>query len=277
MFESQSLPAAVKALEDKAKEHKQAQNTEYHVSVARHNISQINDELTELEDQLRDLKYYRTVLEDAFDATVPSSLTNAVKLAKKAANVTQDELLEHVQTQNMSANMDLDESSGGRKRNPKVALTPEVKTQIKQIRSAKKQVKNITERMESKLKSKRDAWTTKISTAEELQKILGTQTADFARILNNMQQLLTRDLMDTSGSARTFVNKWDRATSNWEKHQSLQSFDDFRDQHGLSESTIEEIKTLSRSQTLTLADVSLDSLKEMKEVDELGSAVELSL
>jgi hypothetical protein len=92
-----------------------------------------------------------------------------------------------------------------------------------------------------------------------------------------MHRLLTRDLMDSSGSASKFVSEWENATESWEKHQSLQSFDDFKEKHDLSDSTIEDVKTLSKSQQLTLADVSMESLEEMKRVDELESAVELSL
>jgi hypothetical protein len=83
--------------------------------------------------------------------------------------------------------------------------------------------------------------------------------------------------MDSSGSASKFVSEWENATDSWEKHQSLQSFDDFKEKHDLSDSTIEDVKTLSKSQQLTLADVSMESLEEMKRVDELESAVELSL
>jgi len=73
------------------------------------------------------------------------------------------------------------------------------------------------------------------------------------------------------------VSEWENATDSWEKHQSLQSFDDFKEKHHLSDSTIEDVKTLSKSQQLTLADVSIETLEEMKRVDELESAVELSL
>jgi hypothetical protein len=73
------------------------------------------------------------------------------------------------------------------------------------------------------------------------------------------------------------VSEWANATDNWEEHQSLQSFDEFKQKHDLSDSTIEDVKTLSRSQQLTLADVSIDTLEQMKRVDELESAVKLSL
>lgn len=276
MSSSQSLPAAVEALEDKAKEHKRAQNTQYHVSVAQRNINEVNDELDELAERLRDLEYYKTVLEDAFNGSAPSMTGSAVQVAEKAADVSQEALLENVQSGEMGEEeADLDDSTGGS--NPRSQLTPEVETHIEQIRSAKKQVKNVIETIESQLESKREEWSTKVDAAEELQKILGGQNSDFARTLNHMQTLLTRELMDSSGSASNFVSQWDNATSNWEKHQSLQSFDDFQEKHDLSASTIDDVKTLSKSQKLTLADVSLDSLEEMKDVDELESAVELSL
>jgi hypothetical protein len=274
MSGTQSLPTAVDALEDKARKHKQAQNTQYHVSIARHNISEINSELDDLEEALRDLRYYKTVLEDAFGGSAPTMLGSAVQTAENVADVTQDDLLGNVKSSEMSddeISLDEDETE------PKVELTSEVETHLSQIRSAKEQVENVSETIQSKLKSKRDTWSTRVSAAEELQKILGGQNSDFSRTLNHMYRLLTRDLMDSSGSASKFVSEWKNATDSWEKHQSLQSFDDFKEKHGLSDSTIEDVKTLSKSQQLTLADVSIETLEEMKRVDELESAVELSL
>lgn len=274
MSETQSLPTVVNALEDKARDHKQAQNTEYHVSVAEHNISEINSEIDELKQSLHSLRYYKTVLEEAFDGSVPTILSSAVQTAENAVDVTQDELLENVQSSEMSED---DVSLNENKTELKVELTSEVETHLSQIRSAKQQVESVSDTIQGKLKSKRDTWSTRVSAAEELQKILGSQNSDFSRTLNHMQRLLNRELMDSSGSGSKFVSEWENATNNWEKHQSLQSFDDFKEKHDLSDSTIEDVKTLSKSQQLTLADVSTDSLKEMKRVNELESAVELSL
>jgi hypothetical protein len=274
MSGTQSLPTAVDALEDKAREHKQAQNTEYHVSVARHNIREINSELDDLEESVRDLQYYKTVLVEAFDGSAPTMVNSAVQAAENAVEVTQDELLANIQ----NSAMDEDETVLEEDRTGlEVELTPEVKKQRSQIRSAKQMVENVSESIQTKLETKRETWSTRVSAAEELQTILGSQNSDFARTLNHMHGLLTRDLMDSSENASRFVSEWGNATDNWEEHQSLQSFDDFKEKHDLSDSTIEDVKTLSKSQQLTLADVSMDTLEEMKRVDELESAVELSL
>lgn len=274
MSGTQSLPTAVDALEDKAREHKQAQNTEYHVSVARHNIREINSELDDLEESVRDLRYYKTVFVEAFDGSAPTMVSSAVQAAENAVDVTQDELLANIQNNAMDEGETvLEEDLTGLE----VELTPEVQKQRSQIRSAKQMVENVSETIQAKLESKRETWSTRVSAAEELQKILGSQNSDFARTLNHMHGLLTRDLMDPSGNASRFVSEWGNATDNWEEHQSLQSFDDFKEKHDLSDSTIEDVKTLSKSQQLTLADVSMDTLEEMKRVDELESAVELSL
>jgi len=55
MSSTQSLPTVVEALDDKAKKQKQAENTQFHVSVARHNIRAVNSELDALIASLRDL------------------------------------------------------------------------------------------------------------------------------------------------------------------------------------------------------------------------------
>jgi len=153
MSGTQSLPTAVDALEDKARKHKQAQNTQYHVSIARHNISEVNSELDDLEEALRDLRYYKTVLEDAFGGSAPTMLGSAVQTAENVADVTQDDLLGNVKSSEMSddeISLDEDETE------PKVELTSEVETHLSQIRSAKEQVENVSETIQSKLKSKRD-------------------------------------------------------------------------------------------------------------------------
>lgn len=276
MSSTQSLPTVVRALEDKAKEHKQAENTQFHVSVARHNISEVNGELDELVEGLEDLRYYKTVLEKAFDGSVPTMTSSAVQAAEKAVKTTQDDLLENVQSGEVGddeADLDSNEDQS----DLEVQLTSEVQKQIQQIQSAKRQVDNVRETIEGKLEAEQEEWNEKINAAEELQKILGGQNGDFSRTLNHMYKLLNRKLMKSTGTGSAFASKWETAVSNWEEHQSLQSFEDFQEKHNLSDSTVEDVKTLSKSQQLTLADVSLDSLEEMKRVDELESAVELSL
>jgi hypothetical protein len=274
MSGTQSLLTTVDALEDKAREHKQAQNTQYHVSVAEHNVSEINSELDDLEEALRELQYFKTVLEEAFDGSAPTMLNEAVQAVENAVDVTKDELLVNVQGSDMG---DEELALNEDETELKVELTHEVETQIHQIRSAKNLVESVSETIERKLESKRDTWSTRVGAAEELQKILGSQDSDFSRTLNHMHQLLTRDLMDSNGKASKFVSEWGNATESWEKHQSLQSFDDFKQKHDLSDSTINDVKTLSKSRQLTLADVSVETLEEMKHVNELESAVELSL
>lgn len=273
MSEPQSLPTAVNALENKAREYKQAQNTEYHVSLARHNIREINSELDDLEEALRDLRYYKTVLVEAFDG-VPPTMNSAVHSAENALEVTQEDLLASVQSGDMEdGETDLEEDLTGLE----VELTAEVKKQRNQIQSAKRQVENVNEKVQAKLRSKRDRWLERVNDAEKLQQILGSPNPDFVRTLNHMHQLLTRGVMDSNLSASKFVSEWENAIDNWKKHQSLQSLDDFKEKHNLSDSTIEAVKTLSKSQQLKLADVSIETLQEMKRVDELKSAVELGL
>lgn len=286
MSSSQSLPTAVGALEGKAKEHKQAQNTQHHLSIAEYNIRELNGELDELADRLRDLRYYKTVLEQAFGGSAPTMTIDAIQMAETATAVTQGDLLENVQSDNVGQEEPaLNETGGDSGGRVEVQLTTEVETQISQIKAAKHQVKRATETIQTLIENgdeseswrSSDEWREKVRAAEELQSILGSQSKEFNRALNQIRRLLNRDLMDSSDRATKFVRQWKRATSNWEQHQSLQSFDAFQKEHGLSDSTVEEIRKLSKSEEVTLADVSLDSLEEMKSVDELESAIKLSL
>jgi hypothetical protein len=202
--------------------------------------------------------------------------SSAVQAAEKAVKTAQDDLLENVQSGEVGddeADLDSNEDQS----DLEVQLTSEVQKQIQQIQSAKRQVDNVRETIEGELEAEQEEWNEKINAAEELQKILGGQNGDFSRTLNHMYKLLNRKLMKSTGTGSPFASKWKNAVSNWEEHQSLQSFEDFQEKHNLSDSTVEDVKTLSKSQQLTLADVSLDSLEEMKRVDELESAVELSL
>lgn len=286
MSSSQSLPTVVEALEGKATEHKQSQNTQHHLSIAEYNIRELNNELDELADRLRELRYYKTVLEEAFGGSAPTMAVDARKMAEQAIDVTQNELLENVQSDDVGQeNPVLDETAEDEGGRVEVQLTTEIETQISQIRSAKGQVKRATDRIQTLIKNgdedgnwrSSNEWKEKVRAAEELQSILGNQSKEFNDALNQIRRLLNRELMDSSDRASKFVRQWERATSNWEKHQSLQSFDAFQEEHDLSKSTVEEIQKLSKSEELTLHDVSLDSLEEMKSVTELESTVKLSL
>lgn len=284
MTSSQSLPTAVEALEGKAREHKQAQNTQYHVSVARHNISELNEALDDLADSLRELRYYKTVLEEAFGGTAPTMTVDAIQLAQKTTAVTQDDLLTNVQGEDMDQDeLDLDASDSTSSGQVEVQLTSEVETHIKQIEAAKSQAEGVRKSIKTRIKKGgtdwwgTKEWKEKIRAAEELQSILGSQSTEFNRALNRLRELLNQELEYTGQKATKFVREWEHATSEWEKHQSLQSFGSFQDEHGLSDSTVDEIRKLSKSEQVTLADVSLDSLEEMKSVEELESSVNLSL
>lgn len=284
MPSSQSLPTAVTALEEKAREHKQAQNTQYHVSVAEHNIRELNNELDELVDSLRDLKYYKTVLEKAFGGSAPTATVDAVQIAERAANTSQTELLANIQSDDVGQEeVDLSETDTDSGNRLAVQLTDEVETQISQIQSAKSQVEQATEKIQTLIEDGgenwrgSDEWREQVRAAEELQSILGSQSREFNKALDKIRRLLNRELTDSDESGETFVRQWERATSDWEQHQSLQSFDAFQEEHDLSDSTVDDIRKLSKSEQLTLDDVSLTSLEEMKSVDELESAVKLSL
>jgi hypothetical protein len=270
MSRDQSLSEAVKNIEQKAAEHGQAQKTQQHVGVARRNIIRINNEIDGLEATLEDLQHYKTVLENAFDGSTPRSMDSAVEDAKDAVEFTQAELLDSVQKGNLTGGNDK-EGSGEEQ------LTPEIKEQISEVQSSKEQLKEVVESIRDELKNRRNIWMERIDSADELQEILDEQNSDFSQTINHLRELLTEDLLDTGGDASEFVFRWERATDNWESYRSLQSFDDFQRKHSLSDSTVEDIKKLSGSQQLTLADVSLESLEEMKRVDELESATELSL
>jgi hypothetical protein len=275
MSSTQSLPAVVEALEDKAKKHRQAENTQYHVSVAEHNIREVNTELNKLISKLQDLKYYKTVLEEAFDGEPPTMLDSTVKDGKKIAKVNQVDLLQYVQSGEMTGEVDLE--AGSQQGQPIVERTPDVRKHISTTERVNKQLENVNDQLVRDLKKEREEWSTKIEAAEQLQKIIGAGSSDFATTLNQMHRLLTQKLLKTEGGAQNFVVQWERSVGEWEEHQSLQSLDDFQRKHGLSDATIDDVERLSKSRKLTLADVSVDTLEEMKEVDELASAVSLNL
>lgn len=285
MSETQSLPTVVEVLASKAQEHKQVQNTHYHLSVAQHNIRELNAQLESLAESLRELKYFKTVLQDAFGGSPPSITGNAMELAEDSIEVSQEELLENVQSGDVRIeDVDIDDTDfeGGSER-LEVDLTDAVESQLNEIQTAERKIEAATENIKTTIKHGgenwrgTDDWKDKISAAEELQSILGTDNSEFKKALNDLRRLLKQDLMDTGEGARKFVRQWDRAVSEWEKHQSLQSFDSFKEEHGLSDSTIDEIRKLSESKRLTLADVSLDTLQEMKSVADLEKSVNLSL
>jgi len=76
----------------KAKKQKQAENTQFHVSVARHNIRAVNSELDALIASLRETSILQNRVRRGFDGSAPTLVSSAAQSAKKAIESTQEKL-----------------------------------------------------------------------------------------------------------------------------------------------------------------------------------------
>lgn len=116
-----------------------------------------------------------------------------------------------------------------------------------------------------------------LKSAKELNSIIGGENDDFVVHIDKMQTFLTEDIKKTDRSVLSLSNRWDRLTSEWERHSEKQGWETFQRKYRLSNVTVRELKQFTGNKPVKLSDLSIKSIKEIKEVNELESALQVEL
>jgi hypothetical protein len=92
-----------------------------------------------------------------------------------------------------------------------------------------------------------------------------------------MRKLITQKIFNTGNSATSVVKEWGRAKAQWEEGEGFHGLDAFQSEHGLSDETMDAIERLSQHNSLTLENLDIDVLREMKSVKRLSEEVEIQI
>lgn len=259
MSTNRTLAEAVDAIEEKADRKETAENIDEKVATARGTLSNLNNDVEELADAVETLQFYRQILDEMFGGSEPPGVRSSLDEAESAVRVDKSEIVNG-----------LIENPGGERGTP-------INEIRKDVTGATSSVNDATESVKNRLRGHQDEWEDRLSSARDLQAIIGEQNDEFARTVSWLEDIVTTNMWKSDRTASTIVTNWENATDQWENHQDLQGLDAFQETHDLSDDAVRAVERLSSSSNLTLSDVDVDVLAELKEIDQLAEAVELSI
>ena len=257
MSDATTLSDAIESIEEQAERKETAENIDKKVAAARGTASSLNDDVQELAEAVQTLQFYRQLLDEMFGES--PRVQSALDKAETAVRLDQSEIIDAL----------VENTDGGR--------GTRVNEIRKDVTAATSSVEKETESIKTRLRSYESEWQERLSSARYLQEIIGGQNDEFTKTVRWLEEIITKNMWNPEQRASTVVSKWENATNQWENHQDLQGLDAFQETHRLSDDAIEAVERLSSQSSLTLDDVDVDVLAELKEIDQLANAVELSI
>jgi hypothetical protein len=252
MSDASTLSAAVSQIEQQAERKEDAENVESRVESANKSLRRINRDLDDLGDAVEELQFYRRILGQAFDGSIPSGVRTALQQTEDVVETDRQDLVEILQDG-----------------------SPEAFRQ--EINDAADAVKNAQNKVENRLRDRYWAdWEDKISSAREVQRIVGSQNDEFGGVIDDIERHIKNHMQDPKQDARHVVSGWEKARSDWERHQDLQGLDAYQQEHGLSDEAIDVIQRLSQD-SVALVEIDLDVLRELKGIPDLEAAIDLEI
>ena len=247
-----SLEDAAERLQEKAEKANRAQDVEQRVSMATKDITRVTNALANLEQSLRDLHFYAGILTEVFDQPQPAKVDDAVGRALGVVDITDEELLKEAdENRLMDVKDDLDQAE----------------TAIGNAKSTvQEQINNHVER-----------WRDDINSARELNRIISGENSEFSQVLYKMDNFLGTDIDNPSNNPSALANRWERLKESWDEEGGKQGWEAFKSEYDLSESTVRKLRKFSEQKSVNLAEFTIENLEEIKQVDDLESAIKLRI
>lgn len=252
MSESATISEAVARIEENAERKEATESIEDSVDDASSALNRINRSLDDLAKAVEELQFYRQILDEAFSGEEPESVHSAIQAAENAVDADREDMVEMLR--------------GG---------SPE---QVRsEITAATDQVKDASQKVQTKLNEDYwREWKERVSSARELQRIIGSQNDEFARTIDWIERLVTKDMQNPQKRAKSVTSEWENATDQWSDHQDLQGLSAFQETHELSDNTIQSIQMMSQD-SVALSDVDIEVLRELKGIPDLEESIDLEI
>lgn len=251
----ETLENRLDTAEEKTARIEHAQNTRKRLSTTTDRIDELRNKLARVEATAEKLSFYVGVLEEVFDGSRSNcyGLTGKIEDAQRKASISEEELISAAEEQSFAKHMSaLDE--------------------------AEKHLDTAAERVRTHIGDAHvEDYQNDLSQAKELNEIISDRNDQFTKHIEKMQSFVNHQIWDTDRSVSTLASRWDRLQTQWREHSDKQSWDRFQRQHELSETTIVELQQFTEQDVVKLSDLSGRTLKEVKQVDELESALEVTL
>ncbi|ESP86829.1 hypothetical protein [Candidatus Halobonum tyrrellensis] len=266
MSESASLESAVEKIEETTARKRNAENIDQKVERAGMLVSTLERDVNALEDSVRKLQFYREILDSGFGIEPPGDA--AISRARSSITKTSDELVSVL----VEDGLDQQRTSSG-----KLSGGPQYDRYRDEISDAKDDVDKATDHARERYRSKREEWKEKLNSAQDLLYALGSQERDFSNTISWLRTIITNEMDDPSNSASSVVQKWQNARKKWEESEELHDTTSFQEEHGISDETMETILNLNQRTDMTLADIELSTLRELKSIPQLAESVKIEI
>lgn len=249
-IQTTSLDSKLDSLEQKAIEYDIRTNTEQRVDNAEEDLKKLNHALHKFENSLDELERQRGILAEIFKQSPPPEAVNAHDRAQSIADVTQDDILDIIDDGNRSLSSHIDE--------------------VREIRDI---VDGARHTVDEQLKTIQKEKLADASTAESIQKLVG-EDSDAMKTISRYRSFIN-SILNPNDSVPRLKSQWQGLEKAFQNLDT--DWEGFRQRHGLSQQTIEDLKKLSREGEVDLDDLSNTSITEMLDVPELRSTVKVSL
>jgi len=247
------LDRRIQKLEKKAERIQNAQDTDTQAESARESLARLQSKMSSIEDTASELGFYVAVLEDVFDGTRPTAVDSALLAAKRAVDIDDETLLTDAENRRLSDHIN---------------DISEAEDDLRRVRDS------VTKTIE---REHQNSWEDDLDSASQLNQIIGGKHSEFESLINSIRSFLNQDVWKSSNSPTVLSQRWAELQRKWEENSGKHGWEPFQEEHGLSNKTIEEIKQFTSQDTVHLSDFSISSLEEIKGVEELESALEVSL
>lgn len=259
MSDVQPLSEAVEAIEEQAERKEASEKVDEKVAAAQGTVASLEDDVRDLAAAVRDLQFHRQILIEMFDADQPGRVQPALEEARAAVDADRSQVVEGL----------IEDSQSGQG-----AAIEAVRSDISEAITSVNEAEDV---LKDRLRGYQTEWEQRLSSARDLQDIIGDQNEQFVQTVDWLEEIVAEKMWETDHTAGSIVSEWENATAQWEDHQDLQGLDAFQRTHGLSDDAISAVERLSSHSNLTLADVDIDVLEELKQIDPLATAVELEI
>ena len=246
-----TLEERVNELEQKANRVEQSKNTEQKIKQATVGIKRISTRLDTVQQNTDELRFFVHFYEEGFDKSRPGSVQPKLRTAMNKIEISDDELLTAAQEDRLT---DLED----------------------QVEEAEGLVDSAIDMVKSNIRTEQENWLSDLDSAMELNRIIGGDS-EFQDLIRRMHKFLTQKIWDTSKSPSRLANQWNRYEEKWEDNTGRHGWETFQREHGLDDDTVEELQQFSDDDPVRLSDLSIETLKDIKRVSELESALQIEV
>lgn len=246
-----TLEDKVEELTAKATRIRQSKDTEDQVSSAAESIGRVCRRLEDVNEKAEELQFYVVLYEEAFEESKPPDVDIRIRTALTKIDISDDEILQ-------------------------AAVDGRLGELEDEVEEAERSVAEGIQSVVDALKVEQDKWEGKLEAARELSKIVGGDS-EFQRLIGRMRSFLGTEMWNTGKHVGTLAAEWHRYEGKWEENAGKHGWETFKQEHGLTEQTVTELKQFSNEDPVRLSDLSLSTLEDVKRVPELESALQLEV